>query len=208
MGGAGALWHPASGKSVLLRKSDRIIVEDYKDGTDTATIFFMSDELPLPGSTLPLAPSGLMLKVGIELGWVGFPAVAPTELCFFSGRVSAQRWEQKNYLVDGVAINGVSGGPAFNLLPHGVIHIVGVVSAYAVNRATGEALPGLSVVQSVERFHDDAKELKSIEEAREKAEEQKMSVPPPPQPPGEEPPAESTRTGVPSRRSSRDAHTG
>jgi len=75
--------------------------------------------------------------------------------------------------VDGVAINGVSGGPAF------FIHekdenskICGVITAYIPNRATREVLPGLCVVKSVKPFHGFLKRIKSWEEAQQKAKKQ------------------------------------
>ena len=40
---------------------------------------------------------------------------------------------KRTYLVDGVAINGVSGGPTFALMGQDM-DIIGVVSAYILNR--------------------------------------------------------------------------
>ena len=68
-----------------------------------------------PEFALPLAPKDMFLRVGNDIGWLGFPAVEATRVCFFGGRVSAWNPNAKAYLVDGVAINGVSGGPAFHL---------------------------------------------------------------------------------------------
>ena len=79
----------------------------------------------------------------------------PQKLCFFSGRVSAYLAEENAYLVDGVAINGVSGGPAF----HETGKIIGLVTAYIVNRATGEALPGVSLIRSVASLRDAFKDM-------------------------------------------------
>jgi hypothetical protein len=83
--------------------------------------------------------------------------------------------------VDGVAINGVSGGPAFIREKM----LVGVVAAYIPNRATGEPFPGLAVVRGVEQFHELAESFRSIDEA--KAEETLPTEPPPPTPEGESP---------------------
>ena len=116
-------------------------------------------------SLLSLAPEGRTLRVGIEVGWVGFPAVASDQLCFFSGRVSSFVSAEGAYLVDGVAINGVSGGPAIHLSSAGEIHIMGVVSAYIPNRATGDALPGLAVIRDVVQLQGLVKELDSLDEA-------------------------------------------
>ena len=46
---------------------------------------------------------------------IGFPTIEPYKLCFFSGSISAGRDDDSAYLIDGVAINGVSGGPVFYL---------------------------------------------------------------------------------------------
>lgn len=159
--------HYASGEALLLDFNDReVIFEDSDD--DTAAIMMDGSKLPLPQDVLPLIGEGKTKKVGVELGWVGFPAVSPGSLCFFSGRVSARLRANKTYLVDGVAINGVSGGPAFSCAGDSV-DVVGVVSAYIPNRATGETLPGLAVVQHVQQFQWLAKELKNLDEAAKKS---------------------------------------
>lgn len=159
----------AAGQSLLLRPSDRAIFPDQE--RDTAGIVFEKGEFPLPGQPFQLAPQGKALKVGAEVAWLGFPALAPGgDLCFFSGRISAHRAANKEYLVDGVAINGVSGGPAF-FNGHGTkgnVTLIGVVSAYIPNRATGQALPGVAVVSDVGQFHGLTQIFKSIDEAKEK----------------------------------------
>ncbi len=105
------------------------------------------------------------------MGWLGFPAVAPYDLCFFSGKISARQEYRKAYLIDGVAINGVSGGPVIHGNAVDGIQIVGTVSAYQANRATGETLPGLLIAQDVSHFHDVASRIQSIDEAnKQKAE--------------------------------------
>jgi hypothetical protein len=156
------LQHHDSGKALVLRAGKRgvLIEEQY----DTATIICEKGDLPLPDDLHELTPEGKVLRVGIEVGWVGFPAVAPESLCFFSGRISAWLEDQESYLVDGVVINGVSGAPAFHLDPDGKLILVGVVSAYVPNRATGVVLPGLSVVRHVGQMQRVVKDLRSLEE--------------------------------------------
>ena len=70
--------------------------------------------------------------------------------------------------MDGVAINGVSGGPAFHVtgVEEMPVLIMGVVSAYVPNRATGETLPGLSVVRDVAQFHELAPTFASLDQAK------------------------------------------
>jgi hypothetical protein len=157
--------HHDSGKSMVLHEAERVIVIDH--ASDSAAIVFSRDDLPLPAESLDLIAEGKIKKVGVELGWLGFPSVSPSTLCFFSGRISAQVKGDETYLVDGVAINGVSGGPAFTCTGTSV-EVVGVVAAYIANRATGEALPGLSVVQDVHHFQGISKQFRSIDEVAKK----------------------------------------
>jgi len=148
----------------------------FKHEIDTAAIFYEGDDLLLPDSPLALLPEGKYLKVGNEVGWLGFPTVSQFNMCFFSGLVSAWIQSQQTYLVDGVAINGVSGGPTFGIVD-GNINLIGVMSAYIPNRATGEVLPGLSMVRDIAQFHEVAKEVKTRDDA---AKNQNSSPPTPP----------------------------
>ncbi len=172
--------HYASGKTLLLRAKDRAIF--LKEENDTGVIVANKGDLPFPEKTLEITPEKKSLKVGAEVGWLGFPAIRPSggNLCFFSGRVSFYDHKNHYYLVDGVAINGVSGGPTFFLSESAEKPvIIGVVSAYIVNRATGETLPGLSMVQDVMQFQELIKEFKSLDEAKEN---EAAKEPPPPNP--------------------------
>lgn len=168
--------HVASGKSLVIRQGNRALFLD--SSRDTAAILFNRGELPFPEKMLQLAPNKMNLKVGIEIGWLGFPAISGADLCFFSGRVSSWVEKQEAYLVDGVAVNGVSGGPAFHL-DNRLIILMGVVSAYAPNRATGETLPGLGVIRNVTQFHELAPTFKSLEQAM--SQQAPASAPPTPQ---------------------------
>jgi hypothetical protein len=153
--------HTASGTERLLRPGERTIVVDVD--TDTAAIVFLREDLALPNELLPTTPETTNYRTGVEIGWVGFPGVAREELCFFSGRISAWRERSKSYLVDGVAINGVSGGPAFHVDDDGRPLLIGVMSAYLPNKAVGVTLPGLSVVQHVGHLEKWVHSLKSLE---------------------------------------------
>ncbi len=161
--------HHSSGETVFLNAGDKVIYTDWE--TDSAVILFQNNEFPfLPKDPINLLPSGSIISIGYEVVWLGFPAVAPYNLCFFSGNISALReysseryGDRKAYLIDGVAINGVSGGPVIHSNPADGIQIVGTVSAYWANRATGESLPGLSVAQDVSHFHEVASRVQSIE---------------------------------------------
>jgi hypothetical protein len=173
--------HLASGKTVVLRVAERAVF--LKEENDTAAVIFQKGDLPFPAQPLELAPEKTFLRLGNEIGWVGFPAVSPGDLCFFSGRISASRKNGEEYLVDGVAINGVSGGPAF-WNGGDKVTLMGVMSAYIANRSTGETLPGLTVVQNVGQFHEVAKVFKTVDDAKNQevvpAEPPPQPVPPPP----------------------------
>ncbi len=154
--------HYSSGKEKLLRASNRGIT--YDRDLDTAVILFFpedKDELPLPEEPLPLIPKGKFIKVGEELGWVGFPVVSPHNLCFFSGKNSFWWEEYRTYLFDGAAINGVSGGPAFYRTPEEII-IVGSVSAYLPNEIG--STPGLAVITGVEQYLAVIKTIKDLDD--------------------------------------------
>ena len=154
---------PYSGKTLLLRPGERAI--NINPDLDTASIVFSNSEFELPESALPLMEEGYHLRPGVELGWLGFPAIPQAELCFFSGRISAYQETGSMYLVDGVAINGVSGGPAFRPAVD-TAELIGLVAAYIPNRVTGDILPGLSVVLSVAEYHDLAERFRSADEAK------------------------------------------
>jgi hypothetical protein len=171
--------HIASGKTLLLRQSDRAI--NTNSATDTAAIIFERKDVVVPDGGVPLTPKDKHFKPGVEIGWLGFPAIPRANLCFFSGRISAWIEAENAYLVDGVAINGVSGGPAFIVSDM----LIGVVSAYIPNRATGEPLPGLAVVRGVNQYHDLAQEFETMDQA--KAQETPTTEPPLPLPEGESP---------------------
>ena len=155
--------HFISKEEKLLKEKDRIIRLDLK--LDTAVILFAKNKIPFPENTLTFVPKGKRLKVGNEIGWVGFPSVSPKNLCFFSGKISSWLEESKIYLVDGVAINGVSGGPTFYIDAKG-IKLIGSVSAYLPNRVG--ATPGLSIISSVGHFQAVIKTIKDLDEAKKK----------------------------------------
>lgn len=157
--------HYSSGKTIVLRATNRIIWLDAR--LDTGVILFLKGEIPLPETTLAFISEEKYLKVGVEIGWVGFPAVSPQNLCFFTGINSCWLEELRIYLVDGVAISGVSGGPAFYApAKEKGIKVIGSVSAYLPNRAG--STPGLAMVSDVEQLHRVIKTIKNWEEAKKK----------------------------------------
>jgi hypothetical protein len=163
------LTHAATGASRLFTWNDVVILT--RPEQDVAIILFSDSSLGLPTEPLPLGPSDKHLKPAMGIGWLGYPALAVSELCFFQGVVSCFLQHSGSYLVDGVAINGVSGGPAFVLFGESNINLIGLVSAYIPNRATGEVLPGVCMVRAIFPYHDFIARLASFEEARAKEQE-------------------------------------
>ncbi len=169
--------HSSSGVTKILKPlpGERAILVHPE--TDLAFIIFPNSGLPafieIPGLIDPT----MNLNSGNEIGWLGFPWVSIENLCFFTGHTSHYLPTEHSYLIDGVAINGVSGGPAF-YLEEGTdqLKICGVISNYFPNRATGETLPGMSMMRSVEPYHADLAALRSFDEARGKAEEQARNL--------------------------------
>ncbi|GAH68567.1 unnamed protein product, partial [marine sediment metagenome] len=156
--------HYSSGTGILYRTSDRVIWLDKK--LDAAVILVTGDN-PLPNDTLEFIRERRHLRIGVEIGWVGFPIVSPNDLCFFTGKISCWLKKYRTYLVDGVAISGVSGGPAINTTSTG-IRIIGAVSAYLPNRVG--ATPGLAMISHVDHYQKVIKAIKDWDDAKKKQE--------------------------------------
>jgi hypothetical protein len=160
-----------TGKAALFKEGNRVVRLDWK--TDSAVILFPAGELSFPENLIPLLPTEETLPIGVEIGWLGFPAIEPFTPCFFSGSVSARRDDQSAYLIDGVAINGVSGGPVFYSTDADGVRIVGIITAYRANRATGDTLPGLSYAQDVSHFRKVIEDIQRLDEAKNAKEQEK-----------------------------------
>ena len=158
------LIHHVSEDVAFLREEDRAILVDF--ARDAATIIIKRDALTLPESAFPLIDSTKFRPIGHELGWMGFPSVAYPNLCFFKGTVSAFLMQEDCYLIDGVAINGVSGGPVFSEIQGDTPEIVGIISAYLPNQAGNT--PGLLRAQDITPFDLALKRMQSLHEAKEK----------------------------------------
>lgn len=163
-----------SGEVVILKDHERALF--VKDELDVAAVIFLNQVLSFPDTPIRITQEGNYLKTGNEIGWVGFPALSPNTPCFFSGRISSVLKKPAAYLVDGVAINGVSGGPAFTRDDDGQLTIIGLVSAYIPNRATGEPLPGLCLLSDVIHLQALLKSFDSLEEAKDEEFHSKSNV--------------------------------
>lgn len=153
----------------FLRADERVIFIDHS--TDSAVVLFLKGDLELPERPIALRPVGEPCSIGVDVGWLGYPAIEPNTLCFFAGTLSAPKPLVKAYLIDGVAIHGVSGGPVFHCPGPDRVQIIGSVSAYQANRAYGESLPGLLRAQDVSHFHDVAGFVRNLDDARVKKQE-------------------------------------
>lgn len=118
------------------------------DDLDLAIIEVPWEAVDFPPEPLPTVASARTLPSGFPIAWCGYPNIVEEINCFFSGHVSAPLAAEGDYLVDGVVIHGVSGGPAF-VQAGGQCTIVGVLSQYLPNRTNGDSLPGLGVVRSI-----------------------------------------------------------
>lgn len=160
------LQHAGSSESIFLKDESRAILLNSR--RDIASIV-VNEKLVNFAAGLPeFLEKGKRKKDGVELGWLGYPSVAPSALCFFSGRISSYLEEEMAYLIDGVAINGASGGPVFDEYEE----LTGLVTAYIPNVSTaGQTLPGLCLVYNVAPLRAVIEDLDSLDEAKE--EEQK-----------------------------------
>lgn len=138
---------------------------------DLALIMFTNDDFNLDEALPELVDVGTIVDQGTEIGWNGFPVLAPNDLCFFSGYISCRLNGDDSYLVDGVSIHGVSGAPAFFLDKDSKkMKICGLISQYFPNQSTGQSLPGLAKIRSVTPLKQECENLKSMDEARKNAE--------------------------------------
>ncbi len=169
------LLHNDSQKLFVLEHNERAIFV-YPD-KDLAFILFNDKETDIKSALPALVPFDKFVKQGIEVGWCGFPSVAPHQLCFFAGYVSCFFNATSSYLIDGVAINGVSGGPVFHVnSTNQKVYICGVVSAYIPNKVNGDTLPGVCYVTSTSTYHPLLESLVTLSQAKKKAEEQNKSI--------------------------------
>jgi len=166
------LVHCMTKKELFVTDDEIVIFLDHQKDSASIMLFGKSD-IGFPEDTLPLIDLKKNLRIGVEVGWMGFPSIARDNLCFFTGRISARLPDYYSYLIDGVAINGVSGGPVAYLPTRSKVpKIIGTVTGYMPNRVYGDTLPGLLRVQDVTAFHDIIKFLKSRDEAKKKRDEQ------------------------------------
>ena len=158
--------HHVSGNEIFVSDSKRFIEIDTK--RDSASIV-----IPRPGDYIPEDPLPMMdpeqfKKIGVQVAWAGYPSIAYPNLCLFTGTIAAFILENDSYLIDGVAIHGVSGGPVFAHLEDGQPQVLGTISAYKPNRQRGDTLPGLLQAHDVAALQTTVTKIKSVDEERRK----------------------------------------
>lgn len=166
--------HHASDEMVRIDGEERYVFVDR--GFDSAQILIRREALTLPDTPIPLLPASSKLGVGLQVGWLGFPAFEHSRLCFFTGNVSAGSEWRGQYLVDGVAIEGVSGGPVLHSCPADGVQVVGILSGYAPNLTKGAPARGLLRIQDVYHAYLRLNAIQSPTEAARKQEEEKEAA--------------------------------
>lgn len=123
-----------------------------------------------------LLEQGARLPLGHDVHWLGYPGIPQAPISnpsFFSGKISSINLEHSVYLIDGVSIHGLSGGPVFCSF-NDQLRVVGTNKSYHPNRTVGgEAWPGLMGAQDVSYFHDFLLQLKDLEEIEVEKEKRK-----------------------------------
>jgi len=77
----------ASGKTLLLHEADRVILIDaLKDSAVILITEAKAKSLNLPEEPVGFISSGQRLKVGVEIGWLGYPGIGADALAFSVGR--------------------------------------------------------------------------------------------------------------------------
>lgn len=122
-----------------------------------------------PYDTLPATKS---FKPGVEIGWMGYPGLRllkgapPNVACFSHGYISAYLAQEQAYLIDGVSIHGMSGGPAFVCNDNGSIVLAGIVTNYFANRRPdGTVLPGMAMfrtIKSIQKYYESERARNSV----------------------------------------------
>lgn len=144
------------GATLVLQPADRQIGL-HSERDSAFLIAQLSEEFrqALPEAPIPILQPERHLLQGAEVAWCGYPGVeGGSTLCFFAGYISAAK-PPNAYLIDGVALRGVSGGPAFGIVvrpgAEPTLTIIGSVTAY---RASEHERLGLMLADNVSWAHN------------------------------------------------------
>jgi hypothetical protein len=159
------LWNERNLPPITLQKSERSISVNFSPSTGDAAIISIKPEIlrNFSKDDVPIFGWDRVLRTGEQVGWVGFPTTHKDTLCFFSGSISARlTGTRKAYLVDGVGICGVSGGPVFRMdmrVGYKAVIIVGIISHFhpfqtprSANDKRQDSYPGLLQIESFDQL--------------------------------------------------------
>jgi hypothetical protein len=179
LGGSMKLVHSSSAKEILLNDVNNRVIFPYPKSDIAIIVFIPPMDWEMPEQYPEHLQADSKLFAGVEVGWLGFPAVKSDTLSFFHGYVSSVLSIEERYLVDGVAINGVSGGPVFFLdVTDKWPKIAGIITAYIPNRTFSDSLPGVSMVSAIpQEFDEQIKRLKDLPQVAKVAEEKTEQQP-------------------------------
>jgi Trypsin-like peptidase domain len=158
-----------NGNSIRFYPDLRNIKQSEDESGDSAAILVYKSGLVIPDSCLPLWNWSLIPPIGTEVGWLGYPAlIHHTQLqpSFFSGIISNVFTELSQFMIDGVSIHGVSGGPVFCCSGDEMPRVIGTISSYFANRVyvsgSIEAWPGLALSHDFSVFQPVIDDLESL----------------------------------------------
>lgn len=153
------VWHGT--RAFDFSTKDAVFVQRNDADVDSAVLAVIDHDLPMPLVPLASLQERQEVRMGMEVGWLGFPGLdgVRNQLCFFSGRISFVDGLANHFLIDGTAVHGCSGGPVFCVTTGGA-RIIGALSSYIpnTNMPKGGYLPGLAAAVNVSNY-------KVIEEA-------------------------------------------
>jgi hypothetical protein len=141
--------HEASQKSTSIRLTEDTIRFD--EQADCATLIIPADVFPFPQNALPTISNDQKVVPGVPVAWMGFPEPTYAHLCFFAGHISCFLPSSNEYLIDGAAMHGLSGGPVFTECDEEVF-LVGTVLSYGPEKERVDGLPGLTLAHHLGIF--------------------------------------------------------
>lgn len=166
------VWHGTRAFDFYKDTKDALFVQLPGAAIDLTVVAVIEHGLPMPLVPLANLQEYQEIRVGMDVGWLGFPALGGVsgQLCFFSGRISLVDRHANYFLIDGTAVHGCSGGPVFCVTNDGA-RIIGALSSYIpnANMSEGGYLPGLSAAVNVSDY-------KGIEEAFDKLPNRERSL--------------------------------
>ena len=159
------VWHGSRAFDFGRETKDALFVQRNDADVDSAVLAVIEHDLPMPRVSLASIEERREVRIGMEVGWLGFPALGGVngDLCFFSGRISFVDETANHILIDGTAVHGCSGGPVFCVTTNGA-RIIGALSGYIpnTNMPAGGYLPGLAAAVNVSIYKVFEKTLDQI----------------------------------------------